>query len=97
MAQEFKGDSTSIREASMKQISRILRVNVSRWTPSERRALENWSLVLALIPDLRTWSAIEKRELIKIMQSQSAPNEMHYLHLTQQHPRLRDGLLRLGS
>ena len=97
MAQKFKGDSTTIRESSMKQIARVLRINVSSWTPAERRTLETWSLVLALIPNLQTWSAKEKRELITIIRAQAAPNEMRYLHLTQQHPRLRREILRLGS
>jgi len=97
MAREFNGDSTRIRKASMKAVTRALRLNSARWTPVERRSLENWSLVLALIPDLARWSREEKRDLIKIIQSQSAANEMHYLRLTQRHSRLREELLRLGS
>jgi hypothetical protein len=81
----------------MKQITRALRLNPKRWTTTELQALENWSLILAMIPDLATWSPQEKRELIKLIQSQASPNEMHYLHETQRHPRLRQKLLRFGS
>jgi hypothetical protein len=97
MAGEFGGDCTGIREASVKEVARALGLNPAPWSPSERRALENWALVLALIPNLRRWTPQEKRDLIRIVRSQSAPNEMRYLHLTQRHARLREELLRLGS
>jgi hypothetical protein len=97
MAREFSGDATKLRDSSMKQITRALRLNPKRWTTTELQALENWSLILAMIPDLATWSPQEKRELIKLIQSQASPNEMHYLRETQRHSRLRHTLLRLGS
>jgi len=97
MAREFDGDSTRIREASFKDVARALGINPARWTPAERRSLENWSLVLALISGLKRWTPEEKSNLMQIIRSQSAPNEMRYLRLTQYHPRLRDELLRLGS
>ncbi|MGO9086058.1 MAG: hypothetical protein ACLQBK_12590 [Candidatus Sulfotelmatobacter sp.] len=97
MAREFDGGSTRIREASVQEIARALGINPARWTPAERRSLENWSLVLALIPGLQRWSREEKRSLIQIIRAQSAPNEMRYLRLTQHHARLREQLLRLGS
>ena len=97
MASEFDGDSASIREASVAEVSRTLRVNLAGWNPAERQAFENWSLVLALIPDLRRWTPQEKHDIAKVIRAQAAPNEMRYLRLTQQQPRLRAELLRLGS
>jgi hypothetical protein len=97
MAREFDGDSARIRQVSVAEVSRALRVNFSRWNPAERQAFENWALVLALIPDLRRWMPQEKHDLAHIILAQAAPNEMRYLRLTQQHPRLRSELLRLGS
>jgi len=97
MAREFGGDSDRIRQAASREVSRALSVNMARWTSLERRAFENWSLVLALITDLRRWSRQEKDGILKIIRAQAAPNEMRYLRLTQQHPHLRAELLRLGS
>src|SRR3984957_16772214 len=97
MAREFDGDSARIREASVAEVSRALGVNLSRWNPAERQAFANWSLVLALIPDLRRWSPQEKHDAALIIRAQAAPNEMRYLRLTQRHVRLRAELLRLGS
>jgi hypothetical protein len=97
MAREFDGDSARIREASVVEVSRVFGVTLSRWNPAERRAFENWSLVLALIPDLRQWSPREKHNATQIIRAQAAPSEMRYLRLTQRHARLRAELLRLGS
>jgi len=97
MAREFHGDATRIRQASAKQVSRTLNTDLARWTSAERQSFENWSLILALIPDLPRWSPKEKRDVIKIIRAQSTPNEMRYLRLTQRHRSLRTALLRLGS
>jgi len=97
MAREFGGNARRIRARSVKEVSRALGVDLSRWNPAERQAFENWSLVLALVPNLRRWSPQEKQAAVKIVRAQAGPNEMRYLRLTQQHPRLREELLRLGS
>jgi hypothetical protein len=97
MAREFGGDSARIRGESVVEVSRALNVSSSRWNSAERQAFENWSLVLALIPNLRGWSAKEKQDVIRIIRAQAGPNEMRYLRLSQQHSRLRDEIVRLGS
>ncbi len=96
MAREFDGDSRKIRRASVNAVTRVLRVNPGRWTEIQRESLENWSLVLSLIPDLGRWSSDEKRQLIGIIRAKSATNEMGYLRQTQRHSRLRSEILRLG-
>ncbi len=97
MAREFKGDTQKIRHTSLAQVSRTLKINPSRWTPAEKQSLENWSLVLAQIPNLTNWTPEEKHQLIKIIEAKSASTEMPYLRQTQHHPRLRSELLHLGS
>ena len=97
MAREFNGDSQKIRRASKAAVARALRINTDRWPLNEQQSLENWSLVLALIPDLAHWSPEEKQTVIKIIRAKSARNEMSYLRQTQKHARLRAELIRLGS
>jgi hypothetical protein len=97
MAREFGGDSTRIRRKSVAEVSRALDVNLSRWNSPERQAFENCSLVLALIPNLRRWSAQQKQDVIRIIRAQAGSDELRYLRLTQQHPRLRQEILQLGS
>ncbi len=97
MAKEFGRVSESIRRASVAEVSRALGIKSSRWSSAERRALANWSLVLAQIPNLGGWSAREKQEAATIIRARGGHSEMRYLRLTQHHPRLREELLRLGS
>ena len=97
MAREFGGDSEKMRRASVAEVSRALGISLSRWNSEERQAFGNWSLVLALIPDLNRWTPKEKQGVIEIVRAQAGANEMRYLRLTQEHRRLRTELLRLGS
>jgi hypothetical protein len=97
MSREFKGNSQKIRQASIANVTQALRINPSRWTPAQKQSLENWSLVLAQIPNLTRWTPEEKHQLIKIIRAKSAPTEIPYLRQTQHHPRLRAELLRRGS
>jgi hypothetical protein len=97
MAREFAGDAEKIHAASTAQVTRVLNINPTHWNSAEQRALENWSLPLALIPNLSRWSRQEKQDAVQIIRAQAGPNEMRYLRLTQQHQRLREELLRLGS
>jgi hypothetical protein len=97
MARDFNGDSERIRHASTVSVARALNLDLTNWSRIEQAAFENWSLVLALIPDLTRWAPAEKQQLIDIIRSKSAASEMPYLRLTQRHARLRAALLKLGS
>jgi hypothetical protein len=97
MSHEFSGESQKIRQASTASVTRSLGINPSRWTPLQKQSLENWSLVLAEVPNLHHWTRNEKDQLIRIIRAKSANTEMPYLRQTQHHSRLRSALIRLGS
>jgi hypothetical protein len=97
MAREFGGDSERVRRASVGEVSRALSIGLSEWNSAQRQAFENWSLVLALVPDLSRWSRQDKKDAVKIIRAQAGRSEMQYLRLTRRHSRLREALLRLGS
>jgi len=67
------------------------------WSELDREAFDNFALILADEPDLRSWSKQGKQSLLEIIRAKSHPNEMRYLHLIQQHARLRRAFLKLGS
>lgn len=52
---------------------------------------------LALIPDLAEWTPQEKAELVNIIRAKMGPDESLYTRRTQQHPRFRQAILRLGT
>ncbi len=81
----------------MRKVARILATDTSQWTASERANFENFALLLALVPGLRSWKREEKEALVRIIRSKSKADEMLYLHLTERHERFREALLKLGS
>jgi hypothetical protein len=100
MARDFNGDSELMREKFRLALERILLpsgISTSSWSPLEKSTLENLALVLSDVSKLRAWTREEKDDLIRIIRAKSKPDEMLYLHLTQQHHRLRDALLSIGS
>ena len=97
MAEKFRGDASRIREASAASVARALGVRVASWTSRERESFENLALVLALVPDLRSWTKEEKEAVVRVIRTKSKPNEMIYLRLMQRHRRLRKAFLKLGS
>lgn len=97
MARQFNGDNQKIRQASVRNVIQALEINPVHWSQAQMQSLQNWSLILALVPALSSWSRTEKNQLVRIIRAKSAPNEMTYLHRTQRHPRLPAELLRLGS
>jgi hypothetical protein len=97
MAQKFGGSAFEMRAATVQHLSRILKVQPSRWTRLEQASFEKFALVLALVPDLPRWSEAETQTLTELIRVKADSSEMKYLHLTQQHGRLREALLKLGS
>jgi hypothetical protein len=78
-------------------LARMLGVDPARWPALEQCALADFAAALGSAAEVSTWSAAEKHALVEIIRAKPARDEMRYLHLTQQHARLRDLLLRLGS
>lgn len=97
MARDFDGDSSKIRRASVEEVSAALGLDATLWNEDERRTLENFSLLLALVPDLRRWSEDEKRALVRVVRAKAGADELTYLRLLRKHRRLRREFLRLGS
>ena len=97
MARDFAGDAGLMRGQSRRALERVLGARTSSWKPLEKAAFENFALVLAHEPGLRSWTREEKEDLVHIIRAKAKADEMLYLHLTQRHGRLRRALLMLGS
>ena len=95
MARDFNGDGELIRAHSSRALENALGASRSKWNPLEKSAFDNLALVLG--EGVRKWTSAEKASLLGIIRAKAAPDEMLYLHLTQQHDGLRQALLRAGS
>ena len=97
MARDFGGDANRMRQYANSKLEQILGVKSAKWTAQEQLAFENFALVMSEVPNLRAWPQSEKTDLLQIIRAKSRPDEMLYLHRTQNHARLRTALLALGS
>jgi hypothetical protein len=87
-----------MREHSRRALERILGISTSEsGPPLEKAAFDNFALVLAQAPGLRTWTREEKEDLVRNHPRQSQADEMLYLHLTQRHGRLLIAGCRMGD
>jgi hypothetical protein len=97
MAAEFGGSITRIRDASARSLAKTLKTRIPEGNNPMRKSLENFAMVAAMIPELRSWSSAEKNDLLQIIRAKSDATEMRYLHLLQRHGRFRAAMLKLGS
>ncbi len=81
----------------MKSVKRAFSLRTDRWREAELNALENFALVLAMIPGIDRWSADEKQSAAQIIRAKANSDEARYLRLMQRHTKLRAGIIALGS
>jgi hypothetical protein len=97
MQERFDGDALKMRRAAAEAVARSLGVEFERRKGAEQTAFEDLALVLSLIPDLARWSADEKSAVLRIIKAKASADESKYLRLLQQHSRLRDEIIKIGS
>jgi hypothetical protein len=97
MASSAGGDAQRLRKASEAVVARALGVRTEKWKEPERAAFGNLSLILSLIPGLSRWSRNEKSGVVSIVRAKAGADEARYLRLLQEHPGLREEIIRLGS
>jgi hypothetical protein len=97
MAERFGGNIESMRRGATAAVARTLGITPQPWSGPQRTALENFAMVLSLVPDLRRWSAEEKRDVVRIIRAKMGAEESGYLRMMQEHARLRAALLKLGA
>src|SRR5215472_365871 len=97
MAKAFKGSADEMRRATTSSTARILNVDISSWSETERTAFANFAVVLSLVPGVKHWPVAERNALVDIIRAKAAPDEGGYLRLLQQHSKLRAAILNLGS
>jgi hypothetical protein len=97
MAQRYQGAAVKIRDDSVNLICRTLSIRKDDFREAAMAALTDFSVGLALIPDLEDWSKHDKHQLVGIIRAKAGAEEAKYLKLMQRHRRLREALIKLGS
>lgn len=96
MARDFAGSPKKIRHYSAQFVSGTLHLNTKSWSEDQRRALENLSLVFAMIPNISRWNSEERALAARIIRAKAGADEALYLKLMRQ-ATIRDALIRFGS
>jgi hypothetical protein len=96
MAGEFGGDAKKMRGHSVDFVARALGLRIRDWSEGGRVALENFALLLAMMP-IENWDSSDKEAAARIIRAKGSGDEALYLKLMQKHPRLRAAMIRLGS
>ena len=97
MAERFGGNPERMRQVSLEKLTRCLGLSLKGWLETEKKALTELAVPLALIPDLDRWEGAEKQLLMQIVQAKLKGDEARYLKVQQKHERLRAAIIKLGS
>jgi hypothetical protein len=97
MARDFDGDAQAMRKAAVARLALMVKMDPKKLKPQAQVVLADFTTVLSLVPDLDRWSSDNKTALGEIIAAKSGRNELRYLELLNNHPRLRAAILRLGS
>jgi hypothetical protein len=90
MAREFRGEPKRIRAHSVDLVRRAL--NVKALTSDS-----DLPLVLAMIPDIKNWSAADKELAARVLSAKHGRDEANYLKQMQKHALLRAFMIGVGS
>ena len=97
MAQRYMGDSARMRREAGERLARVLGLGGKDLAPYESRIWSDFTVALALIPNLNQWSKRDKSTLKQLISAKAGVNEMRYLKSMQRHERLRREFIRLGN
>ena len=90
MASEFNGDATRMRDEANANMNRLCGTRNVKYP-------EGLAVSLLLVPEATSWSAEEKKLLLRIVEAKQSGTEARYLKLMQKHVKLRSELIRIGS
>jgi hypothetical protein len=96
LARRFGGDRDGAERWARQRVARVLEPGPKRsWTPDERAWFDRLSVLVALIPDLESWPASDRRKLAALMREKGGTRERDYVLAARRHPKLRRALLQL--
>jgi hypothetical protein len=97
MATRYQGAAMKMRDDAVNSICRTLSIRKNDFREAGMAVLSDFSVALALIPDLDNWSKHDKDSLASIIRAKAGADEARYLRLMQRHQKLREALIKRGS
>jgi hypothetical protein len=96
MARDFAGNAADLRSHSMDYVQRVFNLRLSDWSKSYRCAIENLTILFAMLP-IDRWDPTSNKLAARIITAKASRDEALYLKLMQKHSLFRTAVIRLGS
>jgi hypothetical protein len=96
LGERFGADRAAAERWALGRASRLLRCDPARLSPPHRVMLARWSPIVALLPGLEGWPAVDRRSLLALIQAKAGPSERGYALRLGRHRRLLAALAALG-
>jgi hypothetical protein len=80
------------RDAADRALARLGFARAPRLALAERAALERWSPLIAILPGLESWSAADRRALLRVAIAKGGRRESDYVLAFDRHAKLRRAL-----
>ncbi len=94
----YKSNRPEAVAQSVNRVVKILKLTgISKWTESEKAALERLAPLICCIPDLAKWSTADRKLLGQIVRAKGATSERGYLMLSLRHPRFERAMRSLAE
>jgi hypothetical protein len=97
MAAKFHGEAEKFRRDSVNGLARTLGIQPGSLRNVEATVFSDFAVMLSLVKDVNRWSSSEKQLLLRIIRAKANADESAYLKLMQQHDRLRQAAIEVGS
>ncbi|MGE5106290.1 MAG: hypothetical protein ACM3H8_02005 [Sphingobacteriales bacterium] len=89
----FKGSREEAINQSVKIIQQMLGIkNINRFSQKQQEHLQQFSLLISLLPQINQWKEKEKRQLLQLILSKTHHDERIYILQVQKHKRLMNEL-----
>jgi len=96
-AERFGGEREQGLQVCADEVAHLLGQRAwKKLPPGEKLAWERWAPLVAVLPDVASWTKPQKTALRKIIRAKGGPREADYVRLFDKHTRLRDALLALS-
>jgi hypothetical protein len=97
-ARQFDGDRRRGLIETIASVRKMLKIgSISAWSPDETAALERMAPLVAMIPDLKSWTGSEKRDLAGIIRAKGGPKERRFVLLVNGHGKFRAAIAKLAA
>jgi hypothetical protein len=98
LAGRFGADRERGLDVCSREAARLLGVrSLEGFSPGERLAWRRWAPLILMLPDVKSWTAAERRAAARVVRAKGGRRESDFVRLFDRHRRLREAVLDLAK